>query len=386
MNKLNIFKKVTLSLTSLVAAFFLSSGVVSAIAYDGAQTAASPVPAFNVFTGVPAPWGNENDFLRARVPINGQDSDATTQYTDPLSSTCKDGEKIQMRVYVHNGASATANNNGSGPSVAHGTKVKVSIPGAEATTFNPSASISATNAATVNDGVAINCNGHKVTLHYIAGSASQFSNGSGVVQLSDSIVTSGATIRSHAVDGDVWGCWDERVYVVLSVQVKEVPPVITPVSTLQCVINANDFTFDQKSRKANLKVTAQVTNATVTGYSINWGDNTPAAMTQSASHTYTESFANNAGKAIITADFTAKLADGTTKTVSGENCVETVTFAKTPPVVTPPVTPPVTPAGPTAPTILVNTGAGSVIGLFAATSAIGAIAYRWFLGRRLNSN
>src|SRR5665647_83916 len=280
MNTLNIFKKTTLGITGLVTALFLTAGVVSAIPYSGAQTPASPVPAFNVFTGVPAPWGNESDFLRARVPTSSADS--TTQYTDPLNSTCKSGEQIQLRVYVHNGAGVDGNNNGSGPSIAHGTKVKVTIPGDEAATFNPSASISATNATTVNDGVVVNCNGHKVKLQYISGSASHYSIGSGVVPLSDSIVTSGVPIRSRTVDGDVWGCWDERVYVLLSVQVEEVP-VPPPASTLQCTVNDNDFTFDQNSRKVNFKVTANVTNATVTGYRIDWGDNTTAATTQSAS-------------------------------------------------------------------------------------------------------
>ena len=52
-----------------------------------------------------------------------------------------------------------------------------------------------------------------------------------------------------------------------------------------------------------------------------------------------------------------------------------------PPTPTPTPTP--TPSTP-APTVLVNTGAGSVIGLFAATSVAGAAAYRWILGRRLS--
>lgn len=49
---------------------------------------------------------------------------------------------------------------------------------------------------------------------------------------------------------------------------------------------------------------------------------------------------------------------------------------------TPPVTPPVTPPA-TPPTQLVNTGAGDVIGIFAATAILGAFAHRWFLSRRL---
>lgn len=56
------------------------------------------------------------------------------------------------------------------------------------------------------------------------------------------------------------------------------------------------------------------------------------------------------------------------------------------PPVTPPTTPqtPVTPATPAAPTTLVNTGPGSVAGIFAAVTVAGAFAYRWMLGRRLS--
>lgn len=52
----------------------------------------------------------------------------------------------------------------------------------------------------------------------------------------------------------------------------------------------------------------------------------------------------------------------------------------------PPVTPPTTTTTtPTPqPTALVNTGAGSVIGIFAAATAAGAAAYRFVLGRRLS--
>ena len=52
----------------------------------------------------------------------------------------------------------------------------------------------------------------------------------------------------------------------------------------------------------------------------------------------------------------------------------------------PPVTPPTTTttSTPATPTKLVNTGAGSVIGIFAAATAAGAAAYRVVLGRRLS--
>jgi uncharacterized repeat protein (TIGR01451 family) len=54
---------------------------------------------------------------------------------------------------------------------------------------------------------------------------------------------------------------------------------------------------------------------------------------------------------------------------------------------TTPVTTPTTPAStttPAAPSQLVNTGPGSVIAIFAAASAAGAVAYRWITARRLS--
>jgi hypothetical protein len=56
---------------------------------------------------------------------------------------------------------------------------------------------------------------------------------------------------------------------------------------------------------------------------------------------------------------------------------------------TPPNTPPTTPntpatPAPGAPTTLVNTGAGSVAGIFAAATVAGIAAYRFVLGRRLS--
>lgn len=53
---------------------------------------------------------------------------------------------------------------------------------------------------------------------------------------------------------------------------------------------------------------------------------------------------------------------------------------------TPPSTPPATPttpATPAQPTTLVNTGPGDVIGAFSAVSVAGALAYRFYLSRRL---
>ena len=55
MNIANIFKKTSLGLATVLAGLLIS-GTAHAIPYTGDTTVASPVPAFNVFTGnMPAP-------------------------------------------------------------------------------------------------------------------------------------------------------------------------------------------------------------------------------------------------------------------------------------------------------------------------------------------
>ncbi|HET9173832.1 MAG TPA: hypothetical protein VFN56_00960 [Candidatus Saccharimonadales bacterium] len=374
MKATSIFTKFSVSLVALLSSAVLTAGVAHAIPYTGPTTQPSPVPAFNVYTPTPgnslpapAPSDGENDFFQGRVPANGDLNDGTTPFTDPVSTNCTNGEILQMHIYVHNGASQYDNNNGTGPSVAHGTMVKVGLPTTTASSFDPTATISATNAATVSDGLNISCaNGAQVSLQYIKGSASQFSNGSGVLGLSDAIVDGGVPIQSEKVAGDVWGCWNERVYVVLAVKVVVTPPTPTP-PVLQCTLNL--FTVDQADRKVTVGVQANVQNATVTGYSINWGDNS-SSNKQSDTHTY----ASTVNNATIQASFTAT-ANGQTYTEGGQNCMRQVSFTPG----TPPVTPPQTP-----PTVLPNTGAGSIAGIFTGVTIAGAAGYRWLLGRRLS--
>ncbi len=67
----------------------------------------------------------------------------------------------------------------------------------------------------------------------------------------------------------------------------------------------------------------------------------------------------------------------------GTACATQVTYSPNqPPVVTPPTT--ITPASSVTPSELPNTGAGSVVGMFAAVTAAGAAGYRFVLGRRLS--
>ncbi len=107
------------------------------------------------------------------------------------------------------------------------------------------------------------------------------------------------------------------------------------------------------------------TGATFKNVVINWGDKSDALTTNNVvgqKHTYAKD-----GKYTVsaTAHFTV---DGKDVTSTG-SCTQKVSFTST----TPPTTPP---------TELPNTGAGSVLGLFAAVTAAGAVAHR-IMSRRV---
>ncbi|HSW85516.1 MAG TPA: hypothetical protein VLF79_02805 [Candidatus Saccharimonadales bacterium] len=379
----NIFKKASAGLAATLIGLLVSLGGANAIPYTGPTTPASPVPAFNVYTGnmpAPAPANGESDFYQGRVPANGDLNDTSTQYIDPVNTSCTNGKIMQLRVYVHNGASAEANNNGSGPSVAHGTKVKVSLPGTTASSFHSSATISANNAATVSDGLTINCNGQTVQLQYVNGSASQYSIGSGELPLSDSIVSTGVPIQSQHVPGDVWGCWNERVYVLLEVKVV-IPTPPPPVVTATCDLLNVEANTDRKVTVNQFKYTAS--NANFKSVVINWGDSNSDTVTDASKVIGTSHQYASPGTYLIAAivHFTA---NGKEITADGVQCQKQVTFfspPNTPPTITPP---PAEVTTASTPTTLVNTGPGSIAAIFAATTGAGTIAYRWLLGRRLN--
>ncbi len=82
------------------------------------------------------------------------------------------------------------------------------------------------------------------------------------------------------------------------------------------------------------------------------------------------------GSLVNTACVNAPEVNPENPTVS-DSC-DTATVTVTPPVV-PPVTPPVTP-----PAVLPNTGAGNVVGIFAATVLLSGIGYRLVLSRKLS--
>lgn len=143
-------------------------------------------------------------------------------------------------------------------------------------------------------------------------------------------------------------------------------PTATPVTAVCTNLSLLTSTLNPRLVTATASYTAS-TGVALTNVSFNWNDGylTNNGVTTSAQHTYAV-----IGTYVVTASLS--FSNGSTA-LPVSSCQASVTFsAVTPPVITPIV-----------PTVLPNTGPGSVAMLFAGVSAIGTFGYRLFLGRRL---
>jgi hypothetical protein len=330
---------VALSTALLVTTAGNASAACFQYSATGMQTSTTPV--FNNICGVPSllssnegqyPIGDESDFVRIRQNVSGNDtvSKDNPKLHDQLSAACNSGDKFDVWTYVHNDASQDFNNNGSGSAVAKDVKVALAASQLNTTNsnFNFGSTVSASNATSVSDSATLSCNGKQVKLTLVPGSVHYNNNlqQTSYGNLSDSVVNSttgiGSPVWPTSGGGTEWGCWDYRIVVVYEVQVQVIPPA--PEVTAKC--DMLGVVADQSRKVTVNKFNFTAKNATVKSIVLNWGDN-------SANTTLT-----NANEVV----------------------------------------------GQTQPTTLVNTGAGSTLGLFAAVTAAGAVAYRYMLGRRLS--
>jgi hypothetical protein len=167
--------------------------------------------------------------------------------------------------------------------------------------------------------------------------------------------------------GDIWGCWDYRTVVVYQVTVSELPPQVTATCDLFNIAAADDRT---------VKVTAfnyTAKNTTFKDATILWdANNTNGAQTvvSDPSKVVGQTYQYGAdGTYLVQATLHFTNPD---RSVTDPGCAVQVTFSSQPPQVTK-----------KPPQQLVNTGAGSVVGLFAAMTVAGSAFYRWMLGRKL---
>lgn len=377
MNVMNI--KHTLKATGLalvlVAGLTLLPVRASAIApgsipYNGDATQGPNFPAFNIYNGVPS-VGNEADFIRVK-----KDGEPNSTLRNSVDTACNSGDRFDVWFYVHNGANPGSNNNGSGPGVARNVVAKVVLPQGEQVSFPISGGVTASNAEAINDSATINCGGKQFRMKYVDGSAQAFLDlPNKVVPLPSSIVSSGTPIGTNLLDGNVWGCWEQRVWMSLKVEVEAVTPAP---ATAKCEL----FTLttgDNRKVIADQFKTSQTGGATLKSVTINWGDNTAVTTINDVNQVKgtTHQYASN-GSYTVTAVATFAVPNAADITSGGQGtlCIQQVNFVGGQP-------PAVTTTVPTTPTTLVNTGAGSIAALFGAVTLAGAVAHRWMLGRKL---
>jgi uncharacterized repeat protein (TIGR01451 family) len=158
--------------------------------------------------------------------------------------------------------------------------------------------------------------------------------------------------------------WDTAT---VTVPGNECKPTVTPKYACDLLTVTKG---ENRTVKASVAYTA-TNGATLKTVTYNWGDGSTPLTTDktNASYQYKAD-----GTFAITATLTFRVNNADVTGVTSAACAQTVSFT-TP--TTPPVTPPVAPAE-----VLPSTGAGSLVGTFAAVVVVSALGYRMFLSRK----
>lgn len=290
-----------------------------------------------------------------------------TDFTDPASADKCD--QLQYRVRIHNPGPDTP---------LQGVVVKAVLPAAASTQNVSTVTVTADNASpsSVSDTATVNLStAQKIT--YVPGST-QILNAQGGVISTTGDVTSGAGVNI----GNVGISVNERRFVQFkaSVDCPQQPPCTPPnpactppqqVSSGICKDLKLEVTSREK-REVRATVTGEVTNATILGYKIDFGDGFTSTQ-QSETHMYSKD-----GTYTVKGQVEIRLANNTVVTRESENCTKQITFKADvkPEIVTPPAAPPTTPVTPAAqPTILPETGAAGVGLIAAAVSSLSSLGY-----------
>jgi len=302
-------------------------------------------------------------------------------------TTAKAGDTVAFEVYYHDLESPTSGLD------ALNIRIKANLPTNFATTHNVGVVIKGDNTNEIDASTPVTSSA-ETQLQFVPGSITwRHDTGTNAApqwvtqKISDDAVTNP---NGALIDQNEFPCNNFSGTIVFEAKLvgKPTPPPQNPVFTC----DAFNITADvNRSVKVSTFATTATNGAVFKNAVVNWGDNSSPLVSANIvgqAHQYAK---DGTYTITATAHFTV---NGEDVTASGANCAKSVTFSSTtppkvtPPPVTPPtVTPPTTPAAPAAPaapTALVNTGPGSVAGLFAATTAIGAMAYRWMLSRRLS--
>lgn len=308
-----------------IAAVLSLAGSASAIQIpyvEGQPLPSIEKPVFNTFTNLPNGVGNEADFVRIRpstgdVADNGEGGVRNALYVNGHRSDCEIGNKFDVRTYIHNGASEEFNDNGNGSAIAHETVARMNAPlNSRNTTFTFSSSISAKDVSPVTDTARLYCNGGEVMLKLVPKSVKVYSKHYSWQQAPDSSVNGNLPIGSRTFgNGDVWGCWNERVVVAYIVEVVKAPkPPKHKKPVYSCDLLSMTFISDRKYR-FSVDTTAQ-NGATVKEYRFNFGDGSDVLVTTDnpVEHTFAKP---GTYKPNVEVTF---VVNGKEKTVSGDKC------------------------------------------------------------------
>ncbi len=313
--------------------------LVAIVASANFAAAQGPDVVFNNGSGV-AGVGEEKNFLRIGDANGGNTTEA-----------CNEGQTVDLWFYVHNTNPTELNGpNNDGIGVARNTKVDLSFKNSGfLNSQEVDASVKADNSALAEDNAFITCQGQAISLEYV--SQSLFTNapaGAVPYTLTGNIMDK-ATLGYNGV---VPGCFDFRAFITVKVKVH-----LKPVPVFTCDLLTVSKLADNKFRFV-ASYTAN-NGATFKDVTYNVNDGTSFSGTETADHTFAAF--NGSKNVTATVNFTV---NGQPQTNSNEKCVVAVSSK----IVTPPVTP--------KPTSLPNTGAGSTIAIFGATSILGAFLYR----------
>jgi hypothetical protein len=151
--------------------------------------------------------------------------------------------------------------------------------------------------------------------------------------------------------------------------------VSNPCTPTQATYSCNGLTITQNGNAITASVsTTQNNGATLSSVSYNFGDGSTPLTSNQSSVNYTYATPTQATTDTVTAQANFSV-NGKTVTLGSPNCTKTVSLVV-----------PTTPTTPSTPSALVNTGPGDVLGIFAATSIVGAVGHRLFRARQFARN
>ena len=161
---------------------------------------------FNSFTD--GKIGDEKNFVGAKV----SSVNADTWNADTIN--VKDGETYTIRLYVHN------NNLYGTKNIAKDVKATFSLPTTVASSHTIVGYLDSSNAKPARywDEVTLKSN-ENFYIEYVKGTAKYTNAKMGTVALSDSVITSGATLGYDKLDGNIPGCFEYDGVVTINVKV-----------------------------------------------------------------------------------------------------------------------------------------------------------------------